>query len=255
MVVPYVDPNDPHCRKYAFVAGEDGLRKNAHSFKKGCDCLEDHGILWKRQEDWRTGLAEVQRSRRLVEGKIEAEVKLTRILSLGALHWMMMVCIRTVFIAVAGLQQLQSNGGIRRTGSHSILQPTLSSSYGHSNQNENNNSINQTQALQEDEEVTTIDVENTEECIQEEELEILLLNKLHPICLDGFEPSGREKQLQDIEKENANLQNKSDDKDAEINSFKTSMTLSKRSLAPAGKYAANVAAKAAAYESLITSNT
>uniref|UniRef100_A0A0D9YUD9 Amine oxidase n=1 Tax=Oryza glumipatula TaxID=40148 RepID=A0A0D9YUD9_9ORYZ len=69
-------------------------------------CLheEDHGILWKHQ-DWRTGLAEVRRSRRLTvsfvctianyeygfywhfyqDGKIEAEVKLTGILSLGAL--------------------------------------------------------------------------------------------------------------------------------------------------------------------------
>ncbi|GKA22916.1 tyrosine--tRNA ligase 1, cytoplasmic isoform X1 [Tanacetum coccineum] len=31
----------------------------------------------------------------------------------------------------------------------------------------------------------------TEECIQEEELMNLLLNNLHPICYDGFEPSGR----------------------------------------------------------------
>ncbi|CAN1295517.1 Amine oxidase [copper-containing] zeta, peroxisomal [Linum perenne] len=105
MVVPYGDPNDPHYRKNAFDAGEDGLGKNAHSLKKGCDCLgyikyfdahftnftggvetiencvclheEDHGILWKHQ-DWRTGLAE--------DGKIEAEVKLTGILSLGALQ-------------------------------------------------------------------------------------------------------------------------------------------------------------------------
>ncbi|KAJ6431110.1 hypothetical protein OIU84_018579 [Salix udensis] len=132
MVVPYGDPNDPHYRKNAFDAGEDGLGKNAHSLKKGCDCLgyikyfdahftnftggvetiencvclheEDHGILWKHQ-DWRTGLAEVRRSRRLSvsfvctvanyeygffwhfyqDGKIEAEVKLTGILSLGAL--------------------------------------------------------------------------------------------------------------------------------------------------------------------------
>ncbi|KOM40466.1 hypothetical protein LR48_Vigan04g066400 [Vigna angularis] len=104
MVVPYGDPNDPHYRKNAFDAGEDGLGKNAHSLKKGCDCLgyikyfdahftnftggvetiencvclheEDHGILWKHQ-DWRTGLAE--------DGRIEAEVKLTGILSLGAL--------------------------------------------------------------------------------------------------------------------------------------------------------------------------
>ncbi|CAN6550804.1 unnamed protein product [Malus baccata var. baccata] len=133
MVVPYGDPNDPHYRKNAFDAGEDGLGKNAHSLKKGCDCLgyikyfdanftnftggvetiencvclheEDHGILWKHQ-DWRTGLAEVRRSRRLTvsfictvanyeygfywhfyqDGHIEAEVKLTGILSLGALQ-------------------------------------------------------------------------------------------------------------------------------------------------------------------------
>ncbi|CAL0306792.1 unnamed protein product [Lupinus luteus] len=132
MVVPYGDPNEPHYRKNAFDAGEDGLGKNAHSLKKGYDCLgdikyfdahftnftggvetiencvylheEDHGILWKH-EDWRTGLAEVRRSRRLSasfmctvanyeygffwhfyqDGRIEAEVKLTGILSLGAL--------------------------------------------------------------------------------------------------------------------------------------------------------------------------
>ncbi|KAH7550515.1 hypothetical protein JRO89_XS13G0206100 [Xanthoceras sorbifolium] len=114
MVVPYGDPNEPHYRKNAFDAGEDGLGKNAHSLKRGCDCLgyikyfdahftnytggvetiencvclheEDHGILWKHQ-DWRTGLAEV---RRQVEndndGRIEAEVKLTGVLSLGALQ-------------------------------------------------------------------------------------------------------------------------------------------------------------------------
>ncbi|KAH9773074.1 Amine oxidase [Citrus sinensis] len=128
MVVPYGDPNDPHYRKNAFDAGEDGLGKNAHSLKKGCDCLgyikyfdahftnfaggvdtiencvclheEDHGILWKHQ-DWRTGLAEVRRQANLCldlssilfgcvasvyDGKIEAEVKLTGILSLGALQ-------------------------------------------------------------------------------------------------------------------------------------------------------------------------
>ncbi|XP_020213728.1 uncharacterized protein LOC109797957 isoform X1 [Cajanus cajan] len=132
MVVPYGDPNEPHYRKNSFDAGENGLGKNAHSLKKGCDCLgyikyfdahftnftggvetiencvclheEDHGILWKHQ-DWRTGLAEVRRSRRLSvsfmctvanyeygffwyfyqDGKIEAEVKLTGILSLGTL--------------------------------------------------------------------------------------------------------------------------------------------------------------------------
>lgn len=37
MVVPYGDPNDPHYRKNAFDAGEDGLGKNAHSLKKVCD--------------------------------------------------------------------------------------------------------------------------------------------------------------------------------------------------------------------------
>lgn len=133
MVVPYGDPHDPHYRKNAFDAGEDGLGKNAHSLKKGCDCVghikyfdafltnffgqveaienvicmheEDHGILWKHM-DWRTGHTEVRRSRRLTvsfvctvanyeygffwhfyqDGKIEAEVKLTGILSVGALR-------------------------------------------------------------------------------------------------------------------------------------------------------------------------
>ncbi|KAJ0475448.1 putative primary-amine oxidase [Helianthus annuus] len=66
---------------------------------------EDHGILWKHQ-DWRTSLAEVRRSQRFTvsfictvanyeygfywhfyqDGKIEAEVKLTGILILGALQ-------------------------------------------------------------------------------------------------------------------------------------------------------------------------
>jgi primary-amine oxidase len=92
MVVPYGDPKDPHYRKNAFDAGEDGLGKNCHSLKRGCDCLgyikyfdahftnfhggvetvencvcmheEDHGIMWKHQ-DWRTGSEEVRRSRRL----------------------------------------------------------------------------------------------------------------------------------------------------------------------------------------------
>ncbi|KAE8716165.1 BTB/POZ domain-containing protein [Hibiscus syriacus] len=131
MVDPYGDPNDPHYWKNGFDAGEDGLGKNAHSLKKGCDCLgyikyfdahftnftggvetiencvclheEDHGILWKHQ-DWRTGLAEVRRQVGVfqdsvcllcmnmlavvlcIDGKIEAEVKLTGILSLGALQ-------------------------------------------------------------------------------------------------------------------------------------------------------------------------
>ncbi|CAI5497065.1 unnamed protein product [Closterium sp. Naga37s-1] len=93
MVVPYGDPHEPHYRKNAFDASEDGLGRNAHSLKKGCDCLgfiryfdahmsnfiggvetienavcmheEDHGMLWKHV-DWRSGHAEVRRSRRLV---------------------------------------------------------------------------------------------------------------------------------------------------------------------------------------------
>jgi Cu2+-containing amine oxidase len=34
MVVPYGDPMDPHYRKNAFDAGEDGLGKNCHSLKR-----------------------------------------------------------------------------------------------------------------------------------------------------------------------------------------------------------------------------
>ncbi|MCL7030931.1 hypothetical protein MKW94_020449 [Papaver nudicaule] len=106
MVVPYGDPNEPHYRKNAFDAGEDGL--GGVETIENCVCLheEDHGILWKHQ-DWRSGLAEVRRSRRLTvsffctvanyeygffwhlyqaNGKIEAEVKLTGILSLRAIQ-------------------------------------------------------------------------------------------------------------------------------------------------------------------------
>ncbi|KAJ8748075.1 hypothetical protein K2173_012235 [Erythroxylum novogranatense] len=124
MVVPYGDPNDPHYRKNAFDAGKMALGCDCLGYIKyfdahftnfsggvetieNCVCLheEDHGLLWKHQ-DWRTGLAEVRRSRRLSvsfictvanyeygffwhfyqDGKIEAEVKLTGILSLGALQ-------------------------------------------------------------------------------------------------------------------------------------------------------------------------
>lgn len=34
MVVPYGDPKDPHYKKNAFDAGEDGLGKNCHSLRK-----------------------------------------------------------------------------------------------------------------------------------------------------------------------------------------------------------------------------
>ncbi|XP_070033576.1 diamine oxidase [copper-containing] 1, peroxisomal-like isoform X3 [Nicotiana tomentosiformis] len=68
MVVPYGDPNDPHYRKNAFDAGEDGLGKNAHSLKRVTDISPVQ--LWMTFEN---------------DGKIEAEVKLTGILSLGAL--------------------------------------------------------------------------------------------------------------------------------------------------------------------------
>lgn len=92
MVVPYGDPAEPHYRKNAFDAGEDGLGKNANNLQYGCDCTgvvqyfpaamstflgevyfidravclheEDAGILWKHL-DWRTGRTEVRRSRRL----------------------------------------------------------------------------------------------------------------------------------------------------------------------------------------------
>jgi primary-amine oxidase len=38
MVVPYGDPHDPHYRKNAFDAGEDGLGRNAHSLKRVSEC-------------------------------------------------------------------------------------------------------------------------------------------------------------------------------------------------------------------------
>src|ERR1700722_8100690 len=131
MVVPYGDPNSSHFWKNAFDCGEYGLGKLANSLELGCDCLglihyfdipmvedqgavavmknavcmheEDYGILWKHF-DFRTGLHQVRRSRRLVisfistvgnydygfywylyqDGAIEAEVKATGIMSTAA---------------------------------------------------------------------------------------------------------------------------------------------------------------------------
>ncbi len=127
MVVPYADPNHSHYWKSAFDAGEYGLGKLANQLELGCDCLgliryfdipavddegnafvmknavcmheEDYGTLWKHYE-FRTGVFEVRRSRRLVisffatvgnydygfywylylDGTIQLEAKLTGII-------------------------------------------------------------------------------------------------------------------------------------------------------------------------------
>ena len=131
MVVPYGDPRHTYFHRNAFDVGEFGIGTLANSLVNGCDCLgeiryldavvndsrggavtlqnaicvheEDYGILWKHF-DWRTGYAEVRRSRRLVvsfiatvgnyeygfywyfyqDGTIQLEVKLTGIVSNGA---------------------------------------------------------------------------------------------------------------------------------------------------------------------------
>ncbi|TDS87777.1 primary-amine oxidase [Nesterenkonia aurantiaca] len=131
MYVPYGDPGDTHWNKNVFDEGEYGLGGLANSLVLGCDCLgeityldahlcdqdgeptkisnaiciheEDSGIGWKHT-DFRTGLGEVRRNRRLVvsyfttvgnydygfywylylDGSIEFESKLTGILSTGA---------------------------------------------------------------------------------------------------------------------------------------------------------------------------
>ena len=132
LVVPYGDPAERNFRKNAFDVGEAGIGSLANSLTLGCDCLgqiyyfdatlnnsrgepvqipnavclheEDFGILWKHT-DWRTGQAEVRRSRRLVisfiatvgnyeygffwhlyqDGNIEFQVKLTGIVNNMAL--------------------------------------------------------------------------------------------------------------------------------------------------------------------------
>jgi primary-amine oxidase len=131
MVVPYGDANTSQFWKNAFDCGEYGLGKLANSLELGCDCLglihyfdvpmvedegtvtvmknavcmheEDYGILWKHF-DFRTGLHQVRRSRRLVisfiatvgnydygfywylyqDGTIQLEVKLTGIIQTAA---------------------------------------------------------------------------------------------------------------------------------------------------------------------------
>ncbi|DBA72671.1 TPA: putative terpene-alkaloid biosynthetic cluster [Trebouxia sp. C0005] len=134
MAVPYGDPNAPFQRKCAFDVGDYGLGFCANSLALGCDCLghikyfdavlndskgevmeipkavclheEDAGVLWKHM-DYRTGHAEVRRSRRLVlsfistvvnyeyafywyfyqDGTIKYEIKLTGELSTNALSF------------------------------------------------------------------------------------------------------------------------------------------------------------------------
>jgi primary-amine oxidase len=131
MVVPYADPTANHYWKSAFDAGEYGLGMLANALELGCDCLgnihyfdipaadetgapftmknavcmheEDYGILWKHYE-FRNGLFEVRRSRRLVisffatvgnydygfywylyqDGTIQLEAKLTGIIQTAA---------------------------------------------------------------------------------------------------------------------------------------------------------------------------
>jgi primary-amine oxidase len=131
MVVPYADPTANHYWKSAFDAGEYGLGRLANSLELGCDCLghiyyfdvaaaddggepflmknvvcmheEDYGVLWKHYE-FRAGIHEVRRSRRLVisffvtvgnydygfywylyqDGSIQLEAKLTGIVQTAA---------------------------------------------------------------------------------------------------------------------------------------------------------------------------
>jgi primary-amine oxidase len=131
MVVPYADPTANHYWKSAFDAGEYGLGRLANSLELGCDCLghvyyfdvaaaddggepflmknvvcmheEDYGVLWKHYE-FRAGIHEVRRSRRLVisffvtvgnydygffwylyqDGTIQLEAKLTGIVQTAA---------------------------------------------------------------------------------------------------------------------------------------------------------------------------
>ena len=131
MVVPYADPTTNHYWKNAFDAGEYGLGKLANQLELGCDCKgliryfdipamddhgvvelmknavcmheEDYGILWKHYE-FRNGIREVRRSRRLVisffatvgnydygfywylyqDGTIQLEGKLTGIIQTAA---------------------------------------------------------------------------------------------------------------------------------------------------------------------------
>lgn len=132
MVVPYADPSANHYWKSAFDAGEYGLGRLANCLELGCDCLghihyfdvpsaddfgqptvmknaicmheEDYGILWKHYE-FRNGIFEVRRSRRLVisffatvgnydygfywylyqDGTIQLEAKLTGIIQTAAI--------------------------------------------------------------------------------------------------------------------------------------------------------------------------
>ena len=133
MIVPYGDPSPLYYRRNVLDMGEHGLGLMANALERGCDCLghiryvdmwvndmagnpvklpnaiclheEDAGLLWKHT-DFRTGHAEVRRSRRLVvsfiatvgiydyafywsfyqDGTMGFEVKLTGIMNTRALQ-------------------------------------------------------------------------------------------------------------------------------------------------------------------------
>ncbi|HVB25435.1 MAG TPA: primary-amine oxidase [Ktedonobacteraceae bacterium] len=132
MIVPYGDPSPLYYRRNVLDMGEHGLGAMANALERGCDCLghiryfdvwvsdmvgnpvklsnaiclheEDAGLLWKHT-NFRTGRAEVRRSRKLVvsfiatvsiydygfywslhqDGSIGFEVKLTGIMSTRAM--------------------------------------------------------------------------------------------------------------------------------------------------------------------------
>lgn len=132
MVVPYGDTSPSHAKQNAFDVGEYGVGWLGNSLELGCDCLgdihyfdahmtdnigevltlknvicmheEDDSILWKHT-NYRTGHAEVRRSRKLIvsfiatvgiydygfywnfylDGSIELKVKLTGIMNIGAI--------------------------------------------------------------------------------------------------------------------------------------------------------------------------
>ena len=132
MVVPYGSPHGVHVRKNAFDCGDYGIGVLANSLELGCDCLgaihyfdaalnridgsayriknavcmheEDTGILWKHT-DFRSGMVDVRRGRRLVisfittvgnyeygfywnlhlDGTIDLDVKLTGIINTAGL--------------------------------------------------------------------------------------------------------------------------------------------------------------------------
>jgi primary-amine oxidase len=152
LAIPYADTNPTVVFKNAFDIGEYGIGHYANSLALGCDCLgeiryldavvhdsrgraqtisnaicvheEDTGILWKHH-DWRSGVTDVRRARRLV---------ISTIVTVGnyeyGLYWYLALDGSLAFEAkLTGVLHTAGVGSGERPGSATLVAPGVSAGY------------------------------------------------------------------------------------------------------------------------------